>query len=56
MVDSRDALITFSEELQHTMRDRNVTHRQVAFAARVTREKCPVTKMEFAFRIYGRWF
>lgn len=39
MIDARDALTIFSEELRHIMQDKNVTHRQVALAARVTRER-----------------
>ena len=39
MIDARDALAIFSEELQRIMQDRNVTHRQLALAARVTRER-----------------
>lgn len=39
MIDARDALTTFSEELQHIMQDKNVTYRQVALAVRVTRER-----------------
>lgn len=38
MIDTRDALATFSEELTRMMILRGVTHRQVALAARVTRE------------------
>lgn len=38
MINTRDALMTFSEELTKKMISRGVTHRQVAFAARVTRE------------------
>lgn len=37
MTNSRDVLVTFSEELNRLMQDRNVTYRQVALAARVTR-------------------
>ena len=49
MIDTRDVLITFSEELNRRMEEKGVSYRQVAFAVRVARGSMIHYKSRYCF-------